>query len=84
MMSVEKKKDISVMYSLGIKKKTVRYAFILQGVLIGLSGIVIGLFVGVIISLIQHETGFVKINLTNLNLKRETNGSHYSCPQALS
>ena len=65
MMSVEKKKDISVMYSLGIKKKTVRYAFILQGVLIGLSGIVIGLFVGVIISLIQHETGFVKINLPN-------------------
>ena len=65
MMSVEKKKDISVMYSLGIKKKTVRYAFILQGVLIGLSGIIIGLFVGVIISLIQHETGFVKINLPN-------------------
>ena len=65
MMSVEKNKDISVMYSLGIKKKTVRYAFILQGVLIGLSGIIIGLFVGVIISLIQHETGFVKINLPN-------------------
>ena len=65
MMSVEKKKDISVMYSLGIKKKTVRYAFILQGVLIGLSGIIIGLFVGVTISLIQHETGFVKINLPN-------------------
>ena len=65
MMSIEKKKAISVMYSLGIKKKTVRYAFILQGVLIGLSGIIIGLFVGVIISLIQHETGFVKINLPN-------------------
>ncbi len=65
MMSVEKTKDISVLYSLGIKKKTVKYAFIFQGVLIGITGIIIGLFFGIIISLIQQETGFVKINLPN-------------------
>ena len=65
MMSVEKTKDISVLYSLGVKKQTIKYAFIFQGVLIGLSGIIIGLLIGVVISLIQQETGIVKIDLPN-------------------
>ncbi len=65
MMSVEKTKDISILFSLGVKKKTVKYAFIFQGVLIGLTGIIIGLIVGIIISLIQQETGLIKINLPN-------------------
>lgn len=65
MMSVEKTRDISILYSIGVKRNTVKNTFILQGVLIGMSGVLIGLFFGIMISFLQQETGFVKINLPN-------------------
>ena len=43
----------------------VKNTFILQGVLIGMSGVFLGLFFGIMISFLQQETGFVKINLPN-------------------
>ena len=65
MMSVEKTKDISILYSLGIKKTTIRNAFVLQGALIGIIGTTLGISLGVLISYVQQETGLVKINLPN-------------------
>ena len=65
MMSVEKTKDISILYSLGIKKTTIRNAFLLQGALIGIIGTTVGICLGVLISYVQQETGLVKINLPN-------------------
>ena len=65
MMSMEKTRDISILYSIGVKRNTVKNTFILQGVLIGMSGVLIGLFFGIMISFLQQETGFIKINLPN-------------------
>ena len=65
MMSVEKTRDISILYSICVKRNTVKNTFILQGVLIGMSCVFLGLFFGIMISFLQQETGFVKINLPN-------------------
>ena len=46
MMVMEKTKDIAVLVSMGAKRSQVRGIFILQGVLIGVIGTIIGLVVG--------------------------------------
>lgn len=50
MMVMEKTKDIAVLMSMGTRKTQVRRIFIAQGVLIGVVGTVIGLFLGYTIS----------------------------------
>ncbi len=51
MMVMEKTKDIAVLLSMGARRTQVRRIFVLQGVLIGLIGTVLGLIVGYGISL---------------------------------
>src|SRR6185312_3975486 len=46
MMVMEKTKDIAVLVSMGARRGQVRQIFILQGVLIGVIGTVLGLIVG--------------------------------------
>ena len=65
MMGIEKRKDIKTLLSFGISIKRIKKIFILQGVLIGFSGIVFGTFLGVGTSLIQEYFGIVKINMTS-------------------
>jgi lipoprotein-releasing system permease protein len=50
MMVMEKTKDIAVLMSMGTRKSQVRNIFIAQGVLIGVIGTAIGLFLGYAIS----------------------------------
>ena len=50
MMVMEKTKDIAVLLSMGTRKAQVRNVFIAQGVLIGVIGTLIGLFLGYAIS----------------------------------
>ena len=50
MMVMEKTRDIAVLVSMGAKKKQVRRIFMLQGVLIGVIGTVIGLGLGYSVS----------------------------------
>ena len=65
MMGIEKRKDIKTLLSFGISISQIKKIFILQGVLIGFSGIVFGTFLGVGTSLIQEYFGIVKINMTS-------------------
>ena len=51
MMVMEKTKDIAVLISMGAKRMQVRRIFILQGVLIGLVGTILGLLTGYGVSL---------------------------------
>lgn len=46
MMVMEKRRDIAVLMSMGAKKQQIRRIFVTQGVLIGITGTVIGLIVG--------------------------------------
>jgi lipoprotein-releasing system permease protein len=50
MMVMEKTRDIAVLVSMGAKKKQIRRIFMYQGMLIGVIGTVIGLFLGYSIS----------------------------------
>ena len=50
MMVMEKTRDIAVLVSMGAKKRQVRHIFMLQGLLIGVIGTVIGLVLGYSIS----------------------------------
>ncbi len=65
MMGIEKRKDIKTLLSFGISISRIKKIFILQGVLIGFSGIMFGTFLGVGTSLIQEYFGIVKINMTS-------------------
>ncbi len=50
MMVMEKTKDIAVMMSFGVKPRQVRLIFLLQGLLIGFTGTVLGLITGYTVS----------------------------------
>ena len=65
MMGIEKRKDIKTLLSFGVGLNQIKKIFILQGILIGLTGIVFGAFLGIGASLIQEYFGIVKINMTS-------------------
>jgi lipoprotein-releasing system permease protein len=50
MMVMEKTRDIAVLISLGVKRSQLRRIFMLQGILIGVIGTVLGLFTGYTLS----------------------------------
>jgi lipoprotein-releasing system permease protein len=61
MLILDKKKDIAVLKSLGAKTSLVRRIFMTEGMLISLSGAVIGLLLGFVICFLQQTFGFIKI-----------------------
>ena len=65
MMTVEKRKDMLVLLSLGIKNNQIKKIFVLQGMIIGCLGVFLGVIIGLILSTIQENFGIIKINLTS-------------------
>ena len=65
MMGIEKKKDISVMFSLGVKKDQVRNIFLFHGVLTGIIGVFFGIIIGSFITWGQNTYGIIKIQMTS-------------------
>jgi lipoprotein-releasing system permease protein len=62
MMVIEKTKDIAVLVSMGARRGQVRKIFVLQGVLIGLIGTVLGLILGYGISLAGAKYHFIQLS----------------------
>jgi lipoprotein-releasing system permease protein len=62
MMVMEKTKDIAVLMSMGTKKRQIRRVFIIQGVLIGVIGTVIGLVLGYGISWAGGHYHFISLS----------------------
>lgn len=65
MMGIEKRKDISVMFSFGVKRHQIRNIFINQGIIIGLSSLIIGSMLGVSLTLLQQQFGLIQIEMTS-------------------
>ena len=65
MMGVEKRKDISIMFSFGAKRHQVRNVFISQGLIIGLISVILGSLIGVSLTWIQETYGLVQIQMTS-------------------
>ncbi|HZR30713.1 MAG TPA: FtsX-like permease family protein [Terriglobales bacterium] len=62
MMVMEKTRDIAVLMSMGARKAQVRRLFISQGVLIGVVGTVLGLFLGYILSWVGGHYHLVSLS----------------------
>tara|TARA_B100000287_G_scaffold395394_1_gene410180 strand:+ start:2837 stop:4075 length:1239 start_codon:yes stop_codon:yes gene_type:complete len=65
MMSIEKRKDISIMFSFGAKRHQIRNMFINQGLIIGITSVLIGSFFGVSLTWLQETYGVIKIQMTS-------------------
>lgn len=61
MLIIEKKEDIGTMRHLGLPERSIRQIFILEGWMISLLGLLIGLAVGLAFAYLQQETGFIKM-----------------------
>ncbi|MBQ0007244.1 MAG: ABC transporter permease [bacterium] len=61
MILIEKKEDMTLFRNLGAKGGMVRRIFTLQGCLITFFGTISGIFLGVVVVLLQEKFGFLKI-----------------------
>ncbi|MCX6232673.1 MAG: ABC transporter permease [Bacteroidetes bacterium] len=61
MLIIEKKKDIAILRSLGASNRLIKRIFMTEGLMISLSGAILGLFLGGIIVLIQQYIGIIKL-----------------------
>jgi len=61
MLIIDKKKDISILQSLGAETKTVRRVFFMQGMFISLIGTLTGLLLGGIICYIQQTYDIISL-----------------------
>ena len=68
MLVIDKLKDISILNSLGAGKKLIRRIFLLEGMMITLTGCIFGLLIGFVFCLLQQKFGWFKMGDTNLLL----------------
>ena len=64
MLVIEKKKDISVLWSMGARKELIRRIFFTEGMLISTTGAVLGLFLGWLVCFLQIHFELVTIQAT--------------------
>ena len=62
MLILEKRPDIATLTALGASPKLIKRIFLIESTLISSIGAVIGLIVGVILSLAQQWGGFIRLN----------------------
>ena len=61
MVVSEKKSDIAILKTIGMNSKNVMYIFILQGTFLGITGIILGLGIGLLISLnLDYVVAFIE------------------------
>jgi lipoprotein-releasing system permease protein len=62
MMVMEKTRDIAVLMSFGVKPRQIRTIFLLQGLLIGFTGTILGLIAGYVLSWIGGHYHFIHLS----------------------
>ncbi|MCF8303762.1 MAG: ABC transporter permease [Bacteroidales bacterium] len=61
MLILDKRKDIGILRSMGASNKLIRQIFLVEGLMISLSGAILGLLLGALISWLQIEFGLVQL-----------------------
>ncbi len=61
MIILEKKAHIKTLYDIGFTQKKLKRIFLYQGLILSVGGVVIGLILGITITLLQQHFGLVKI-----------------------
>ncbi len=65
MLVIDKKKDISILSSIGADDKLIRQIFFVEGMLISLFGCLAGMLAGLIFSILQQKFGFIRMTESN-------------------
>jgi lipoprotein-releasing system permease protein len=65
MLVIDKKKDISLLASMGAGQNTLRKIFLTEGALIAVGGTCIGLIGGALLCLLQQQFGFISMGMQN-------------------
>lgn len=63
MLVLDKRKDIAVLYTLGAMPRSVQAIFLLEGLLIGLSGAAMGMVAAWVLSWVQETFGLVSLGM---------------------
>ncbi|MFW5708095.1 MAG: FtsX-like permease family protein [Bacteroidota bacterium] len=61
MLVLEKRKDISILWSMGCSIKTLKKIFLFEGLLIGIGGAALGILLGGVVSWLQIRFGLIAI-----------------------
>jgi lipoprotein-releasing system permease protein len=61
MIVLEKRKDISILKTMGATEKDIQFIFVMEGILSALIGAGIGILIAIAICLLQMKYGFVKL-----------------------
>lgn len=61
MLMIEKEDDMQTLRSLGAEDRTIKRIFVLEGWMVSLAGMAIGLAAGVLIVLLQQKFGFIRL-----------------------
>ncbi len=61
MLILDKKADIDILQSMGANQKLVRTIFLFEGWMISLAGAIFGIFLGIVVCLVQIKFGILKI-----------------------
>ena len=62
MMILDKRENLKTLFSLGLDVSKIKKVFFLQGMLLTVYGMIIGLVLAIIFVLLQKQFGFIKIN----------------------
>lgn len=66
MLVIDKLKDIAILSSLGAGNQLIKRIFLLEGMMISMTGCIFGLIIGLGFSLLQQKFGLVKMSEDNL------------------
>jgi lipoprotein-releasing system permease protein len=64
MLAIEKKRDISILYSMGADNKFIRNIFIKEGAIISFIGAIVGLLTGFLVVVVQKAFGIVSMGMS--------------------
>lgn len=68
MLVIDKVKDIAILSSLGAGKKLIKRIFLLEGMMITMSGCIFGLLIGLLFCFFQQQYGLIKMGEENTTL----------------
>lgn len=65
MLVIEKKKDIAVLFAQGATRAIIRNIFLYEGCIVAFTGAIVGLVLGLGLSLLQQEYGFIGMGMNS-------------------
>jgi lipoprotein-releasing system permease protein len=63
MLAIDKQKDIAILSAMGAGKKLIKSIFLTEGAIISLIGAISGLFLGMVICMIQQQSGIISMGM---------------------